>query len=106
MLAAEAHNNVFGQSKNPVVSHLNCGGSSGGEGSVMAYNGSALGIGTDVAGSIRLVRLNIYYIHYQDMKPSDEIFELTKEQVPMCREWRLRNEAFQRNISHDFLCGI
>ncbi|KAK4938223.1 hypothetical protein LTR10_021296 [Elasticomyces elasticus] len=53
MLAAEAHNNVFGRTKNPVVSHLNPGGSSGGEGSVLAFNGSALGIGTDVAGSIR-----------------------------------------------------
>lgn len=31
MLIAESHNNVFGQTKNPVVSHLTCGGSSGGE---------------------------------------------------------------------------
>jgi len=53
MLVAEAHNNVFGQTKNPVVSHLTCGGSSGGEGSLMAFGGSAIGIGTDVAGSIR-----------------------------------------------------
>lgn len=34
MLVAEAHNNVFGQTKNPVVSHLTCGGSSGGEVSI------------------------------------------------------------------------
>ncbi|KAF2812645.1 amidase [Mytilinidion resinicola] len=54
MLVAEAHNNVFGQTKNPVVSHLTCGGSSGGEGSLMAFGGSAIGIGTDVAGSIRI----------------------------------------------------
>lgn len=67
MLAAEAHNNVFGQTKNPVVSHLNCGGSSGGEGSVLAYNGSALGIGTDVAGSIRSAKFALYYFHHQDM---------------------------------------
>ncbi|KAL3424077.1 fatty-acid amide hydrolase (amidase) [Phlyctema vagabunda] len=53
MLVAEAHNNVFGQTKNPVVSHLTCGGSSGGEGSIIAFRGSALGIGTDVGGSIR-----------------------------------------------------
>ena len=31
MLVADSHNNVFGQTKNPVVSHLTCGGSSGGE---------------------------------------------------------------------------
>ena len=62
MLAAEAHNNVFGQTKNPVVSHLNPGGSSGGEGSVLAFNGSALGIGTDVAGSIRYVVAEAYIL--------------------------------------------
>ncbi|RDW92240.1 hypothetical protein BP5796_01634 [Coleophoma crateriformis] len=54
MLVAEAHNNIFGQTKNPVVSHLTCGGSSGGEGSMIAFRGSALGIGTDVGGSIRI----------------------------------------------------
>jgi amidase len=53
MLVAESDNNVFGQAKNPVVSHLTCGGSSGGEGSNMAFRGSAIGIGTDVGGSIR-----------------------------------------------------
>ncbi|KAI9746634.1 MAG: hypothetical protein M1818_000348 [Claussenomyces sp. TS43310] len=54
MLCIESENNVFGRTKNPVVSHLTCGGSSGGEGCVLAFRGSALGIGTDVAGSIRI----------------------------------------------------
>ncbi|KAK4938222.1 hypothetical protein LTR10_021295 [Elasticomyces elasticus] len=54
MLVAESDNNVFGSSKNPVVAHLSCGGSSGGEGVLMAYHGSAIGIGTDVGGSIRI----------------------------------------------------
>lgn len=54
MLVAEADNNVFGQTKNPVVHHLTCGGSSGGEGSNMAFRGSTIGIGTDVGGSIRV----------------------------------------------------
>jgi amidase len=54
MLVAEADNNVFGQTKNPVVHHLTCGGSSGGEGSNMAFRGSAIGVGTDVGGSIRV----------------------------------------------------
>lgn len=54
MLAAESDNNVFGQSLNPVVSHLTCGGSSGGEGSNMAFRGASLGMGTDVGGSIRI----------------------------------------------------
>lgn len=54
MLVAETHNNLFGRTKNPVVSHLTPGGSSGGEGSLLAFRGSALGIGTDVGGSIRI----------------------------------------------------
>jgi amidase len=54
MLVAESHNNVFGRALNPVVSHLTCGGSSGGEGSVQAFRGSAMGVGTDVGGSIRI----------------------------------------------------
>ena len=53
MLVAEADNNVFGQTRNPIVSRLTPGGSSGGEGAVLAFGGSALGIGTDVGGSIR-----------------------------------------------------
>ncbi|KAH8690127.1 amidase [Talaromyces proteolyticus] len=74
MLAAEAHNNVFGQTKNPVVSHLNCGGSSGGEGSVLAYKGSALGIGTDVAGSIRRCPCAANGVY--GFKPSNGIFPM------------------------------
>ncbi|KAH8690123.1 amidase [Talaromyces proteolyticus] len=54
MLVAECDNNVFGHTKNPVVSHLTCGGSSGGEGALSAFRGNSLGVGTDVGGSIRL----------------------------------------------------
>lgn len=53
MLVAESDNNVFGRTLNPVVSQLTAGGSSGGEGSNMAFRGSTIGIGTDVGGSIR-----------------------------------------------------
>ncbi|KAI1874129.1 uncharacterized protein JN550_002708 [Neoarthrinium moseri] len=54
MLVAEADNNVFGQTRNPVNCNLTCGGSSGGEGAVQAFRGSALGVGTDVGGSVRI----------------------------------------------------
>ncbi|ETS81644.1 hypothetical protein PFICI_06646 [Pestalotiopsis fici W106-1] len=54
MLVAEAENNVFGRTKNPVDSNLTSGGSSGGEGATQAFRGSAVGIGTDVGGSIRI----------------------------------------------------
>ncbi|KAI0593145.1 amidase [Biscogniauxia sp. FL1348] len=54
MLVAESHNNVFGRTKNPVNSRLTCGGSSGGEAASQAFRCSALGVGTDVGGSIRI----------------------------------------------------
>ncbi|KAI1078091.1 amidase [Whalleya microplaca] len=54
MLVAEADNNVFGRTKNPVNSQLTCGGSSGGEGASQAFRCSALGVGTDVGGSVRI----------------------------------------------------
>lgn len=54
MLVAESHNNVFGRTKNPVNSRLTCGGSSGGEGASQAFRCSALGVGTDVGGSVRI----------------------------------------------------
>ncbi|KAI1106568.1 amidase [Jackrogersella minutella] len=54
MLVAENDNNVFGRSKNPVNSRLTSGGSSGGEGAGQAFRCSALGVGTDVGGSVRI----------------------------------------------------
>lgn len=52
--AADSHNHVFGRTLNPYRSNLNAGGSSGGEGALIAMRGSVLGIGTDIAGSIRI----------------------------------------------------
>ncbi|KAI1801954.1 amidase [Daldinia bambusicola] len=54
MLVAESDNNVFGRTKNPVNARLTCGGSSGGEGASQAFRCSALGVGTDVGGSVRI----------------------------------------------------
>ncbi|KAJ5604365.1 Amidase [Penicillium lagena] len=54
MMAADSHNHVFGRTLNPHRSNLNAGGSSGGEGALIAMRGSVLGIGTDIAGSIRI----------------------------------------------------
>lgn len=52
--AADSHNFVFGRTLNPHRSNLTAGGSSGGEGALIAMRGSVLGIGTDIAGSIRI----------------------------------------------------
>ncbi|KAK3627008.1 hypothetical protein LTR56_019439 [Elasticomyces elasticus] len=54
MMALDSHNNVFGRTLNPANRLLTAGGSSGGEGALVAMRGSPIGIGTDVGGSIRI----------------------------------------------------
>lgn len=43
----------YGRTLNPHNIHLSAGGSSGGEGALIALRGSVLGLGTDIGGSIR-----------------------------------------------------
>ncbi|NXC46874.1 FAAH1 hydrolase, partial [Penelope pileata] len=50
----DCSNTIFGQTLNPLNHEKTPGGSSGGEGALIAGGGSLLGIGSDVAGSIRL----------------------------------------------------
>ncbi|EFQ35995.1 amidase [Colletotrichum graminicola] len=47
-------NNVFGRTMNPINRLCTAGGSSGGEGVLVAMKGSMIGIGTDIGGSIRV----------------------------------------------------
>lgn len=54
LMALDSHNNVFGRTINPLNTALTAGGSSGGEGALIAMRGSILGVGTDVGGSIRI----------------------------------------------------
>ncbi|KMP05938.1 acetamidase [Coccidioides immitis RMSCC 2394] len=57
MMTGDSHNNVFGRCLNPYSLNLSAGGSSGGEGALVAMRGSPLGVGTDIAGSIRIPAL-------------------------------------------------
>uniref|UniRef100_A0A8B9F102 Fatty-acid amide hydrolase 1 n=1 Tax=Amazona collaria TaxID=241587 RepID=A0A8B9F102_9PSIT len=50
----DCSNPTFGQTLNPFNHHKSPGGSSGGEGALIAGGGSILGIGSDIGGSIRL----------------------------------------------------
>lgn len=50
----ETYNAVYGRTNNPWDLRRTCGGSSGGEGAIVAAGGSAIGVGADVGGSIRL----------------------------------------------------
>ncbi|EMP25475.1 Vitamin D3 hydroxylase-associated protein [Chelonia mydas] len=54
MINYDCSNLIFGQTVNPLNHKKSPGGSSGGEGALIAGGGSILGFGTDVAGSIRL----------------------------------------------------
>ncbi|PNS17277.1 hypothetical protein CAC42_6960 [Sphaceloma murrayae] len=54
MMALDSHNYVFGRTVNPANRLLTAGGSSGGEGALVAMRGSLLGVGTDVGGSVRI----------------------------------------------------
>ncbi|XP_037502056.2 fatty-acid amide hydrolase 2-A-like, partial [Rhipicephalus sanguineus] len=50
----ESHNLVDGCTRNPHDTRRSPGGSSGGEGSLLAAAGSLIGLGTDAAGSVRI----------------------------------------------------
>ncbi|CZT41090.1 related to general amidase [Rhynchosporium secalis] len=52
--ALDSDNNVFGRVLNPRNRKVTAGGSSGGEGALIAMRGSVLGVGTDIGGSIRI----------------------------------------------------
>ncbi|KUJ21215.1 amidase [Mollisia scopiformis] len=54
MMTADSENNIFGRTLNPNNIRLTAGGSTGGEGALIVLRGSILGVGTDVAGSIRI----------------------------------------------------
>ncbi|KAI1842880.1 hypothetical protein JX266_010898 [Neoarthrinium moseri] len=57
LMTADSENNIFGRTLNPHKTSLTAGGSSGGEGALVASRGSPLGVGTDIAGSIRIPSL-------------------------------------------------
>lgn len=50
----ETYNHVTGRTKNPYNFSKTCGGSSGGDATLIASNACTFGVGSDFAGSIRL----------------------------------------------------
>ncbi|PVF99329.1 amidase signature enzyme [Serendipita vermifera] len=67
MLNFESVNPVWGRTLNPWVTDYTCGGSSGGEGVMLATDASAIGIGSDVGGSLRIPAL---YCGIYSLKPT------------------------------------
>ncbi|KDB20646.1 hypothetical protein H109_07399 [Trichophyton interdigitale MR816] len=54
LLVGETENHIIGRVLNPWNNNLSCGGSSGGEGVMLALGASSAGLGTDVGGSVRV----------------------------------------------------
>ena len=54
MGALDSCNHLYGRTLNPLNRQLTAGGSSGGEGVLVAMRGSMVGFGTDIGGSIRV----------------------------------------------------
>jgi amidase len=50
----DTFNNIIEHTANPCNRRFNVGGSSGGEGGLLALKGSPLGMGTDIGGSVRV----------------------------------------------------
>lgn len=57
MFNFECRNPLWGTTTNPYSQRHSCGGSSGGEGALIGLDGSPLGIGTDIGGSLRFPAL-------------------------------------------------
>lgn len=53
LMHLDSQNNVTGLTRNPYNLSLSSGGSSSGEGAIVAFGASALGVGSDIGGSIR-----------------------------------------------------
>lgn len=53
LMHLDSNNNFIGLSRNPHNLGLSPGGSSSGEGSVVGFGGSAIGVGSDIGGSVR-----------------------------------------------------
>ncbi|KAH7359789.1 amidase signature domain-containing protein [Pyrenochaeta sp. MPI-SDFR-AT-0127] len=54
LMALDSDNHIFGCVLNPRNTLVTAGGSSGGEGALLAMRDSVLGVGTDIGGSIRI----------------------------------------------------
>lgn len=67
MLAFECSNPLWGRTTNPWNDRYTCGGSSGGEAALLAMDGSAVGLGSDIGGSLRIPAT---YCGIYSLKPS------------------------------------
>ncbi|KAI1452458.1 amidase [Annulohypoxylon moriforme] len=74
----ETQNHIIDETLNPNNRNLTCGGSSGGEGALLALRGSTLGVGADIGGSARIPAA---YNGVFGIKPTPERFSCRKVAV-------------------------
>ncbi|KAJ5334883.1 Amidase [Penicillium brevicompactum] len=91
MMMSDSYNHVFGQCVNPFNRALISGGSSGGEGTLVAARGSVLGIGTDLGGSIRIpaALCGLYGLSPSPGRHPLETIETYMEALPDARPWEV-----------------
>jgi len=80
----ESNNKFYGQTNNPYDLSRIPGGSSGGEGAILATGGAAFGLGTDIGGSIRMPA---FFCGIFGHKPGSAIVPNTGE-FPVCNDIR------------------
>lgn len=86
-LSWESYNHVTGRTLNPYDPRRTAGGSSGGEGALIGAGASLFGVGSDVAGSIRVPSLfNGIFGH----KPTADVISI-KDHFPNSVDPRFRN---------------
>ncbi|RKP05793.1 amidase signature domain-containing protein [Thamnocephalis sphaerospora] len=79
VMAPYTVNPVFGATSTPHNPKLNAGGSSGGEGALIAAGGSLLGVGNDIAGSLRMpAHFNGVY----SFKPTNDRIPASDNHIP------------------------
>jgi len=71
MMGFECVNPLWGRTDNPYNPNYSPGGSSGGEAAVLRFSGSALGLGSDVGGSLRIPTSHCGVF---SLKPTDQRF--------------------------------
>lgn len=92
LASLDSVNNVFGRTMNPVNRLVTAGGSSGGEGVMVAMKGCMVGIGTDIGGSIRKYRTSergagLLTSHYRDTSDGEWCIWVQAQPRPLALWW-------------------
>jgi len=94
LMLPESANNIWGTACNPYDVRRTPGGSSGGEGGLVAACCSPLGIGTDIGGS---VRIPCHFCGLYGLKPTQE--RITKKGISVSRKGNRNGQTVIRGVA-------